>query len=146
MVETTLVGTSPEIYSPSFVANQLTQDMIVAGENLTRQLLRLKFEMTATTWFYLREPNIWRFVVATGKLRRNGPKSVYKEIQRIIARMPKDRPRVALQDVMIIDVSDSFVKELHGLLGSLEGLRDIRITNLTVNNLRIDDLHLYYLK
>lgn len=43
----------------------LNNEMIEAGEGLTRQLDQARLGISASLWFYITESNVWRFIIAS---------------------------------------------------------------------------------
>jgi len=54
------------------VKEMLTQEMIQAGAEITRRLDEAHLEVRASLWWYIPDKNLWRLIVASPAVRRDG--------------------------------------------------------------------------
>ncbi len=140
------------------VKEQLTPDMIVAGDELTRRLRRYKdFHLVCSLWLYTSESNNWKVVVATPLAESPGPIHVYQLIQGIIGEdWPADL-EMHLYTISVLRSNHSFVSALRSL-GHFEiqelppGPRPAptvrvgkRITFTRIQDVFIEDALIYYI-
>jgi hypothetical protein len=84
------------------VKRVLTQEMIDAGEELIGLLDREGLEVRTSFWGYLLDLDTWRLVIASPKVKTEGPRKVYKEIQAILSKMPGDKKRISIKDIRVV--------------------------------------------
>src|SRR5437764_933855 len=63
---------------------QLTKEMIDAGERLVAKLDEIGFPVTAAFWLFDREINEWRFTLATPETDTAGSLAVYGTVHRVM--------------------------------------------------------------
>ena len=97
------------------VKDQLTPDMIEAGDELTRRLRHDKgFGLLCSLWLYTSEVNRWQLVVATPIVDSSGPIHAYRLIEGIVGDDWRytDTP---LYEISILRSNHSLVRALRSL-------------------------------
>jgi len=141
------------------VKEQLTADMIIAGDELTKRLRQDRdFGLVCSLWLYTSESNRWRLVVATPIVESSGPIHAYQLIQGIIgSNWPPDL-EIHLYTISVLRSNHSLAKALRSL-GHFEipeappGSRPTptmrvgkRITLSRVHDVFIEDALIYYIR
>jgi len=97
------------------VKDQLTPDMIEAGDELTRRLRRDgDFGLLCSLWLYSSEFNRWQLVVATPIVDRSGPIHAYRSIEGIVGD-DWPYPDAPLYEISILRSDHSLVRALRSL-------------------------------
>lgn len=103
------------------VKEQLTQDMILAGHELTHRLRQDRdFGLVCSLWLYTTESNRWKLVVATPVVDSSGPIHAYQLIQGIISDEWQERWDIHLYNISVLRSNHSLVTALRSLLGHFE--------------------------
>lgn len=130
----------------TLVKEALLSEMLVAGADLIERLEKAGFPLAAALWLYLPESGLWRFVIASPEVGTVGPKKTYKKIQSVAARIPLDVPRVALNDISVVDTNDALVATLQAALKPSNGVSGLRLTKTVLNGLFIEDAYIYRMR
>lgn len=125
------------------VKEGLSTEMIEAGKELIQQLEKIKFIVEAALWLYLTEDNNWRLVIANPEVNSHGPKRAYRKIQSALSRIPQDTPKIALQDITVVDSEDPYISMFR--LGVTTGreISGIRFSHGVINGTLIEDAYIY---
>ena len=94
------------------VTTALTDEMIQAGAALLAQLKKHKIKLDGAFWWRLTEPDVWRLRLASPVVRKEGPLKLYKQLISVLATLPEDQPRLALDDIALIDAKEEKNKAL----------------------------------
>jgi len=106
------------------VKEQLSSDMIAAGDELTNRLLNYSdFGLICSLWLYTSESNRWKLVVATPIVDSSGPIHAYQMIQGIVG---DDRP--GYLDIPLYSIS--VLRSNHSLVRALRSLGHFQIQQL----------------
>ena len=108
------------------VKEQLTPEMIAAGEELTKRLHDVKdFNLLCSLWLYASEFNRWQLTVGTAIVDTSGPIHAYRTIEAIVGdEWPY--PDTPLYEISILRSDHSLVRALRSL-GRFE-IQDLRPT------------------
>jgi hypothetical protein len=126
------------------VKDSLSREMIVAGEELMRELDKLHLDIDAALWLYDPENNSWRFIVATPEVKTKGPKKVYKQVQSVISKVVGSGDDFSLKDVTVHDSKDSFIQLLRSGLRTIDDI-SIRLSRGVIKGVPIGDAYIYRL-
>jgi hypothetical protein len=127
------------------VKESLSSEKITAGAELTRLLDAANFPVTASFWFYFSETNVWKLVIASPRIKDNGPKEAYERIQAVIASIPDNGLKISLRDVVVLDSTDSLVSLLRIAIVTGPGISGIRFSQNGINGVFIEDAYIYRL-
>ncbi len=127
------------------VGNILTQDMIDEGAELTEHLDKANLAVRAALWLYLADSNTWRLIFALPEVRIDGPKKVYKKVQKVLKKIPEDQPSIALRNITVMDNLDPLINLLKIALKTGPGISGIRFSKNTINGQLIEDAYIYRL-
>lgn len=141
------------------VKEQLTPDMIAAGDELTKRLRHYQdFNLVCSLWLYTSEANDWKLVVATPIAESSGPIHVYQLIQGIIGEDWPAHLDMHLYTISVLRSNHSFVKALSSL-GHFE-IQDLppgprpaptvrvpkKITFTRIQDVFIEDAYVYFIR
>lgn len=127
----------------TLVKETLAGEMIAAGTDLIARLDKAGFSVFAALWLYVPESETWRLIIASPAVRLDGPKKAYKKIQSVLARAPMAIPRIALNDVTVLDSKDTFISLLKAAIQTDNGISGIRLIKTAINGLFIEDAYIY---
>jgi hypothetical protein len=127
------------------VTGALTQEMIVAGTNLLRNLDKAKFAIRGALWLYLPEENCWRLFFALPEVRVLGPKAVYKKIRSLINKLPENEPKIETKDITVTDENAPLIVLIRGAISTGPDICGVRFSRNTINGHYIEDAYIYRL-
>src|SRR5258706_2310279 len=104
------------------VGTQLRQELIDAGAALVRKLDESGLQPDAAFWFYFPDAQAWKLVLAEVKVGRDGPKEVYRRIQRLLGKEPKQFGALSLDDVTLAKPDAPLVNLLRTTLRTGPGI------------------------
>jgi hypothetical protein len=141
------------------VKEQLTAEMLAAGDELTKRLLQDRdFDLVCALWLYTSESNNWKMVVATPMAESKGPLRVYQRIQGMIGQdWPADL-EMHLYSISVLRSNHPFVIAVRSL-GHFEiqelppGPRPSptvrvpkKITSTRIQDVFIEDARVYFIE
>jgi len=121
----------------------LTREMIEAGADLTRRLDEARLKVNASLWLYIPDSNLWRLIMASPAVRKDGPKKVYRKIQSILSKIPGDASIIRLNDISVVEDNDPLIILLRIALRTGDGISGIRFSKNTINGHFIEDTYIY---
>jgi len=128
------------------VGTQLRQELIDAGAALVRMLDENGLQPDAAFWFYFPDAQAWKLVLAEVKVGKDGPKEVYRRIQRLLGREPEQFAALSLDDVTVAKPDAPLVNLLRTALRTGPGIiSGIRFSNNVINGTVIEDAYIYRL-
>lgn len=125
------------------VKDFLSNEMISAGEELTRRLDKVQFEVTSSFWLYDPDSNVWRMTIANPQVEADGPARAYKKVQSVISRMPEDQPKIHLKDITVIDSKDPLISLLRKVVRTGKGISGHRFSRNAINGVWFEDAYIY---
>ena len=127
------------------VDTNLTKEMIETGAALVRKLDESGIRPDAVFWFYFPDKQAWKLVIAEVKVGEQGPKEIYRQIQKILAKFPKEISGLSLDDVALAKPDAPMVALLHVALRTGPEISGIRFKNNVINGILIEDAYIYRL-
>ncbi len=124
------------------VKDQLTNEMVAAGRELTEQLAIRDSTLVSALWLYDPESNQWRFVVASPRVDTEGPLKVYEIVEQTLHEKGIKLP---LKNVSAWSPTNPIIVALKSTL-RVGGPADVRFTRNRVNDVYIDDSYILFLK
>ena len=124
------------------VVTELNQQLIDAGERLTRQLDKSN-NVTASLWFYQSDSAAWRLLIACPALEGLGPKKGYSAIQRALKRNVGPAIKLSLDEIALIPETHPLLGLLRTAIHTGEGISSIRFSRNTINGYFIEDAYIY---
>ena len=122
----------------------LTEEMILAGEDLTRQLDQINFPVNASLWLYDSESNIYHLIIASPEVRTYGPIWGYDRIRSILFRNPAISHTISLNNISVVEDRDPLIISLRSAIGR-RGVSGMRLSANAVNGVFIEDAFIYKL-
>ncbi len=83
----------------TMVKETLTKEMIEAGADLTHRLDEAHLRVSASLWLYTPDSNLWRLIIASPAVRKDGPKKVYQKIQSVLPKISDNVSTIPLKDM-----------------------------------------------
>jgi hypothetical protein len=126
------------------VDSNLTSNRITAGETLVRKLDASGLSPDAAFWLYDSELGSWKLVIAEMKVREEGSKRIYKQIQKHLGELGKSgAERLNLDDIYLLPREAPIVALIRSAIRTGPGISGIRFTKNVVNGRLIDDAYIY---
>jgi hypothetical protein len=125
------------------VKEQLTDEMIEAGAQLTQKLDDQGLPIAVAMWFFMSDINEWRLLFASPKLSATGPREVYKQIEEARKALGAQAERVPLSVIGLMDTNHQLVQLLQSLLHVGPGVSRVRFSKNVLNGHFIDDALIY---
>jgi len=120
----------------------LVEKDIEEGKRLIEALDKANFGVKAALWFYLTDSDEWRLIIASPYEEENGPKMAYSFIQREQKKLtpPID---IFLKDISVLSPNNDLINLLKVAIRTGPGISGIRFTRNVINNILIEDAHIY---
>jgi hypothetical protein len=125
------------------VKEQLTEEMIEAGAQLTAKLDEMGLPMAAALWFFLPDTNEWRLLFASPALSTAGPREVYKTVEEARRVLGDKAAAVPLSVIGLVDANYELVQLLRDAIQTGAGVSRIRFSKNVVNGHFIEDALIY---
>jgi hypothetical protein len=123
----------------------LTKEMIETGAALVRKLDAFGIKPDAVFWFYFPDKQAWKLVIAEVKVGKQGPKEMYRQIQKILAKFPEEISGISLDDVALSKPDAPMVTLLRVVLRTGPEISGVRFKNSVINGILIEDAYIYRL-
>ncbi|HEX9652121.1 MAG TPA: hypothetical protein VGA99_00290, partial [bacterium] len=108
------------------VVTTLTNELIEAGKVLVHELDKAGLRPAAAFWFYFPDVQAWKLVIAESRVGANGPKEVYKQVQRILSKLSKYQDILSLMDVTLVRPDEPVVLLIRRAMRTGQGNSGIR--------------------
>jgi hypothetical protein len=128
------------------VGTQLTPELIREGAALVEALDKAGESPDAALWFYSPEGSRWELMLADVRLGPEGPRKVYRAVQKALHSLRHEITHVSLEDVTLAKPDAPVIKGLARAVATRPGINGIRVTLHVVNGTLIDDAYIYRLK
>jgi hypothetical protein len=128
------------------VKDQLTDELLLAGRELTQRLSRSNLELVCALWLYDLDSTRWRFVFATPRIDTEGPLKVYEEVQRILKAEGSPAINLSLQTISAVSPNHPIVNASRRLVRAEGGFAEIKVSRIRVNGIFIEDCYIYYVR
>lgn len=125
------------------VKEQLTDEMIEAGAQLTQKLDELGLPISVAMWFFLSDINEWRLLFASPQSSAEGPRAVYEKIEEARKALGTQAERLPLSAIGLMDTNLELVQLLRGGLRTGPGVHRVRFSKNVINGHFIDDALIY---
>lgn len=127
------------------VKESLSEQMILAGAELTRRLDDAGLTISAALWLYDPESNYWRLIIASPEVSSKGLKTIYKEVQKVLRMISEAQSVISLKDVSVVDSGNSLISLLKMAVKTGKGISGIRFSRNMINGTLIEDTYIYRL-
>lgn len=125
------------------VGEQLTQEMIAAGELLLKALDESSVEVKAAFWLLLGDQQTWRLMIASPAVRALGPREVYRKVAAVVKRLPPAAQPIGIKDISVLEDTHNWVQLMRAFIRTGAGISRIRVSGNVVNGQLIEDALLY---
>lgn len=126
------------------VKESLSEQMILAGSELTRRLDEAGLTVSAALWFFDPDSNYWRLIIASPEVRAKGVKAIYKEVQSVVRAIPEVQS-IPLKDISVVDSNDPLISLMRVAIKTGDGIAGIRFARNMINGVLIEDAYIYRL-
>ncbi len=123
----------------------LTPQLIQEGADLVQALDAAGLAPDAAFWFYLSDINAWKLVLAEMKVGSQGPREVYKQIQRTLGALSDKIKNLSLDDVAVAKPDAPVVSVLKKAVRTGPGIAGIRFSQNMIDGVLIEDAYIYRL-
>lgn len=125
------------------VEAELNERLIEAGAKLVKTLDQKGLAPDAAFWLYSSDNRTWCLYLAEAKVAKSGPKSVYRQIQKLIKELPEDSRVLSLSDIGLLRSDAPFIQKLRRAGKTGRRISGVRFTNEVVNGSLIEDAYIY---
>ena len=125
------------------VKEQLTDEMIEAGAQLTQKLDYLGLPIPVAMWLFLFDINEWRLLFASPQLSAEGPREVYEKIEEARKALGAQAERLPLSVIGLMDTNHQLVQLLRIALRTGPGVSRVRFSKNVIDGHFIDDALIY---
>lgn len=125
------------------VTESLTDSMMKAGAKLIERLDAKNSEVKSAFWLYLSEEKIWKLIVASPLVDKEGPRDYYKRIVDANTLAPTEEEIVSLNDIGVTNTNHQIVQLLKFMIATGDGISGIRFSRNTINGVFIEDTYIY---
>lgn len=127
------------------VDRELTSDLIREGATLVEALDQAGRSPDAALWFYFPEGG-WKLLLAETKVGSDGPRKVYRSVQKTLQGLRNRIAHMSLEDVAVAKPDAPVIKLLRRAIATGPGINGIRFTHNAVSGTMIEDVYIYRLK
>ena len=125
------------------VKEQLTEEMIEAGAQLTAKLDEMRLPIAAAMWLFSPDINEWRLLFASPELSTAGPRYVYKLIEEARQALGDKAAAAPLSVIGLVDENHQLVQLLRIAVRTGAGVSRIRFSKNAINGHFIEDALIY---
>ena len=125
------------------VETNLTKEMMESGARLIDKLDERGIQPDAAFWFYFPDLQAWKIVIAEVKLGKQGPKEVYRQIQKVLSKFSQELHGLSLDDVALANPDSPVVALLRVAMRTGPGIGGIRFKHNVINGTLIEDAYIY---
>lgn len=127
------------------VETTLTPEMIGEGAIVIQKLDEMGISPDAAFWFYFPDIGAYKLILAQVKVGADGPKGVYRSIQKALQGLGTLASHISLDDVAVAKPDAPVVKLLAQVIGTGAGISGIRFSKNVIDGIPIDDAYIYRL-
>lgn len=128
------------------VKDPLTQEMIAAGRELTKQVEAAGLDLVCSLWLFATETNQWRLVFGTTRVDSDGPLKVYAAIQDILEGQSESAQGIDLQNISVMSPNQPLIKAIRSAFKVEAGFVEIRFTRSRIGDVFVEDSLIYFIK
>jgi len=126
-----------------FINQWFSQEMLLAGESLIKNLDETDGKVQAAFWLLNAEEKTWKLTIVSPIVDTEGARSYYRRIDDINESAKPDENIIALHDIDVSDTDNPIVKAIkRSVLGNAI-LENNRLGRNTVGGVYIEDIYLY---
>ena len=128
------------------VETQLTPELVREGAALVEKLDASGVSPDAAFWLYFPDTRVWKLVLVAVKVAQNGPRVVYRSVQKALQSLRNEIVHLSLDDVVVAKPDMPVVALLSRAISTRPGIGGIRFSRNAINGQMIDDAYIYRLK
>ena len=128
------------------VETQLTPQLISDGAALIGGLDQAGVSPDAAFWFYFPDIKAWKLILSEVKVGPEGPRGVYRQIQKAMSSLSDQLSSLTLTDVAVAKPDAPLITLLRQVVSTGPGISGMRFTNNVINGTLIEDAYIYRLK
>jgi hypothetical protein len=126
-----------------FMTQWFSQEMLLAGESLIKQLDNADAKVQAAFWLQDTEEKTWRLTIVSPLVANEGPRSYYKRILAIQELAKADENIIALHDISVSDTDNCIVKAIKRSDFGKSIPENSRLGRNYIGGVHIEDMYLY---
>jgi hypothetical protein len=116
------------------------------GERLLRALDEMGLDVHAALWFYLSDPDEWRFIVSLPLVDQEGHRKAYTVIQSELKKLTPP-PRISLKSISAVGLDHHLIQPLRMAAHMYPDVMNGKwFTRTVINNVFIEAAYIYRLK
>ncbi len=100
----------------------------------------------AALWFYFADIGAWKLLLGETKVGANGPREVYRAVQKALHSLRNEVAHLSLEDVTVAKPDAPLFKVLRQAITTGSGIGGMRFRRNVINGTMIDDAYIYRLK
>jgi hypothetical protein len=128
------------------VETQLSPELIAEGAALVENLDKTGVSPDAAFWFYFPDIGAWKLLLAEVKVGAEGPREVYKTVQKTLTALRNQVTHLSLENVALAKPDAPVVRLLRQAIATGPGISGIRFTRNVINGTLVEDAYIYRLK
>ncbi len=111
------------------------------GSEVLEILDRAKLKVSVALWMFLSEYEDWRLVIAGRQLNSSDPRESYRLFHESLAAAEFSRHKTP--PVLILPMSDPFVRELRRIFGKSKSVEGMRLGGQMIGDRFVSDAYVY---
>ena len=131
--------------SSTMVDAALTPQAIQEGAELLQALDEAGLTPDAAFWFYFSDINAWKLVLAEMRVGPDGPREVYRQVQRALSNRADKIKSFSLADVVVAKPDAPVVSVLKRALRVERNAGGVRFSQNMIDGVLIEDAYIYRL-
>lgn len=128
------------------VESQLTPELMNEGAALIAKLDASGAAPDAALWFYFPDIRAWKLLFAQTKVGPQGPREVYREIQKALNSLRNEIAHLSLEDIAVTKTDAPVIQVLRQAIATGPGIGGIRFSRNVINGTLIEDAYIYRLR
>lgn len=128
------------------VETQLTPDLVREGAVLIQKLDQAGVPPVAAFWLYSPDTNTWTLFLADARVGSEGPRVVYRAVQKALRALRNEVTHLSLEDVAVEKPDAPLVALLSRAIRKDTGIGGVRFSRTAIDGHLIDDAYVYRLK
>jgi len=124
----------------TLVKEALTDQMILAGAELTKNLDRAGWPVVASLWLFEPENNQWRLVLASPAVDQEGPRESYRRVSDALG---EGAASIPLASVSVVSSDDPLVRVFRSAYRTGREIEGRRVFRSAINGHFVDDAYVY---
>jgi hypothetical protein len=127
----------------TMVKEQLTEEMVEAGAQLTQKLLDMGVPIDLAMWFFKADTNDWRLLYASPLVATEGSRVVYEKILQARKAIGPAAERLAFSSIGLKQTNDRLVQLLQKSVSTGPEVARVRLSRNAIEGQYIDDVLIY---